>query len=182
MFLLSVFAALFILTGSFVGAFGGTERGFAGIFSPIQEFASKAVKPGRDLVNWVGDTFRAKKDLQRIADERDALRLKLAQAQGQLSEYGQLSDFARSSQTYALQEYGPERARTIGQTSNAWYRNIIIDQGTSDGVQVRNAVVGPDGLVGTIIRANAGTSVVRLITDPRAASPRRSSVTATAPD
>jgi rod shape-determining protein MreC len=32
---------------------------------------------------------------------------------------------------------------------------------------VRNAVVGPDGLVGTVVRANAGQSVVRLITDPQ---------------
>jgi rod shape-determining protein MreC len=166
-FLLSVFAALLILTGSFLGAFGGTERGFSGIFSPIQEFASKAVKPGRDLVNWVGDTFRAKKDLQKVADERDALRIRVSQLQGQLSEVDQLNRFAQSSQTYSLPDYGPERARTIGQTSNAWYRNIIIDQGTSDGVQVKNAVVGPDGLVGTIVRANAGTSVVRLITDPQ---------------
>lgn len=166
-FLLSVFAALFILTGSYLGAFGGTERGFAGIFSPVQEFASKAVKPGRDLVNWVGDTFRAKNDLQKVTDERDGLRTKLAQVQGQLAEVDQLNRFAQSSQTYTLEDYGAKRARVIGQTSNAWYRNVVIDQGTSDGVAVKNAVVGPDGLVGTIVRASAGSSVVRLITDPQ---------------
>jgi len=166
-FLLCVFAALFILTGSYLGAFGGTERGFAGIFSPIQEGASKVAKPGRDLVNWVGDTFRAKKDLQKVSEERDALRIKVGQMQGQLSEAEQLGRLAKSSQSYTLDAYGPKRARTISQTSNAWYRNVVIDKGTSDGVAVKNAVVGPDGLVGTIVRASGGQSVVRLITDPQ---------------
>lgn len=167
MFLLCALAALFLLTGSYLGAFGGSERGMAGVFSPVQEAASAVAKPGRDLVNWVGDTARAKKELQRVADERDALRAKLANAQGQLGDLEQLNRFAQSSQTYDLASFGAERARNIGQTSNAWYRNIVIDKGTSDGVAVRNAVVGPDGLVGTVIRASAGQSVVRLITDPQ---------------
>jgi rod shape-determining protein MreC len=166
-FLLLVFATLFLLTGSFVGAFGGSERGFAGIFSPIQEGVSKAAKPGRDLVNWVGDTFRAKKDLEEVTKERDALRIKLGQMQGQLAELEQLNRFANSSQSYTLDAYGPKSANVISQTSNAWYRNVVIDQGTSDGVAVKNAVVGPDGLVGTVVRASRGSSVVRLITDPQ---------------
>ncbi|MFT4034831.1 MAG: rod shape-determining protein MreC [Patulibacter sp.] len=167
-FLLLVFGALVLLTGSFVGAFGGTERGFAGIFSPLQEGVAKVAKPGRDLVNWVGDTFRAKQDLAKITDERDALRLKLGQVQGQLSDADQLNRFAQSSQSYGpLDQYGPKTAHVIGQTSNAWYRHVIIDVGTGDGVAVKNAVVGPDGLVGTVIRASGGTAVVRLITDPQ---------------
>jgi rod shape-determining protein MreC len=166
-FLLSVFAALFLLTGSYLGAFGGTERGLAGIVSPIQEFASKAAKPGRDLVNWVGDTIRAKKDLARIAGERDGLRVQLARVQAQLSEVDQLNHFAQSSQTYTLEDFGAKRARVIGQTSNAWYRNVVVDQGTRNGVGMRNAVVGPSGLVGTVVRTSGGSSVVRLITDPQ---------------
>jgi rod shape-determining protein MreC len=165
-FLLLVLAAFVLLTGSFVGAFGGAERGFAGIVSPIQEGASKVAKPVRDLVNWVGDTFRAKGDLKEITRERNALRFQNAQLTARLVQAGQQAGIDEIKAESALSKYGPVDAHVLVQSTSAWYRSIVIDQGTSKGIAYGNPVVGPDGVVGTVIRANGGTAVVRLITDP----------------
>jgi rod shape-determining protein MreC len=165
-FLLLVLAAFVLLTGSFVGAFGGAERGFAGIVTPIQEGASKVAKPVRDLVNWVGDTFRAKGDLKEVERERNALRFQNAQLMARLVQTGQQSGIAEIKAEAALAKYGPVDAHVLLQSTSAWYRSIVIDQGTSKGVAYGDPVIGPDGVVGTVIRASGGSAVVRLITDP----------------
>lgn len=165
-FLLFVLAAFVLLTGSFVGAFGGTERGFAGIVSPIQEGASKVVKPARDLVNWVGDTFRAKSDLEKVRAERDALRTANGQLVGRLSTVVQRTELERIMTTADLGRYGPVPANVITTSPSAWYRTVQIDKGSSNGIKEGNPVVGPNGLVGRVLRVQGGSSIVRLITDP----------------
>ncbi len=159
-------SAFILLTGSFVGAFGGAERGFAGIFSPIQEGASKVVKPARDLVNWVGDTFRAKSELEKVRAERDAALIangQLVDRLGVLSQAGKIDVIAQQA---TLDRYGPVAARIAGSSSSTWYRNVQIDKGSSSQIQPGNPVVGPGGLVGRVLRVQSGSAIVRLITDP----------------
>ncbi len=165
-FLLLVLSAFILLTGSFVGAFGGAERGFAGIFSPIQEGASKVAKPVRDLTNWVGDTFRAKGELEDLRKERDALRVANGQLVGRLSTVVQRNELNKIAMSATLDRYGPVEARLIASSPSAWYRTIQIDKGTGDGVREGNPVIGPNGLAGRVVRAQGGSAIVRLITDP----------------
>ena len=62
---LLVAGSLILLTASFGGggALGGVQRGVVSVVAPVQEGASRALKPVRDLVGWVGDTFDAKGQL-----------------------------------------------------------------------------------------------------------------------
>jgi rod shape-determining protein MreC len=53
----------------------------------------------------------------------------------------------------------------IAQSASAWYRTIKISKGTSDGIAYGNPVLAPNGLIGMVISAQAGSSIVRLITD-----------------
>lgn len=165
-FLLFVLAAFVLLTGSFVGAFGGTERGFAGIVTPIQEGASKVVKPARDLVNWVGDTFRAKGELEEMRAERDALQVANGQLVGRLGRVVERTELDRIAATASLERYSPIDVNVIGVTPSAWYRTVTIDKGSSDGIAEGNPVIAPNGLAGRILRVQGGSAVVRLITDP----------------
>ena len=165
-FFLLVATAFILLTGSFVGAFGGAERGFAGIVSPIQEGASKVLKPPRDLVNWVGDTFHAKSDLEEVRKQRDAWALANGQLAGRLSQLVERSELERIAATATLDRYAPVEAHLLSSSPSAWYRNIQIDKGTSSDIADGNPVIGPNGLVGRVIRAQGGSSIVRLITDP----------------
>ena len=59
---LLVACSLLLLTAYFGesagGALHGVQRGVLEVVSPVQEGASRALKPVRDLVGWVGDTLR----------------------------------------------------------------------------------------------------------------------------
>lgn len=166
-FALLVVATLVLLTGSFVGAFGGAERGVAGIVSPIQDGASKVVKPVRDLVNWVGDTFRAKGDIAEVRAERDELRVNNARLIGLMRTRYKDDELSELVGALGLDRYGPVDVTVSGQPTSAWYRHITISKGSSDGISVNDPVIGPDGVVGTVERVLGGSAVVRLVTDPR---------------
>src|ERR1700710_807257 len=54
------------------GALHSVQRGILQVVSPIQEGASRALKPVRDLFGWVADTVSAKGDLKQARQERDS--------------------------------------------------------------------------------------------------------------
>lgn len=160
--------ALLLLAGTFVGALGGAERGLAGIFSPIQEGASKVAKPGRDFVNWFGDTFRAKGELEELREERDTLSIENGRLSNALEVSRETQALADLKGEYSLAAHAPVEASLTSISQSAWSRTMLISKGSSDGVTKGDPVIGAGGLVGTVLRAQGGTAVVRLITDPGA--------------
>src|ERR671929_2291859 len=75
--------SLILLTAYFGESSGGglhaVQRGAMEVLAPIQEGANRALKPFRDLFGWFGDTIDAKKQRDRLVDERDALRREVAE-------------------------------------------------------------------------------------------------------
>jgi len=167
---LLVACSLILLTAYFGESAGGglhaVQRGFLEAVSPIQEGASRALKPVRDLFGWFGDTLDAKK-------QRDQLRAEVRQwrnqaianerAQRKASELAKLVGLDRD---LSLDEMGPVSARVTGRSPTVWFSTITIDKGSSDGVRPYQPVITADGLVGTVSTTVArDTAVVRLITD-----------------
>ena len=72
-----VAASLILLTAYFGesqdGRLHSAQRGALGALSPIQEGASRVLKPFRDLFGWFGDTIDAKDQRDKAKAERDAL-------------------------------------------------------------------------------------------------------------
>lgn len=56
-------------------------------------------------------------------------------------------------------------AQIIGKDATSWFRSILLDKGTKDGVKVNQPVVTHQGLVGKIVRTAPSTALVELITD-----------------
>src|SRR5207302_6613201 len=56
------------------------QRGVVEVLSPIQEGASKALKPVRDIAGWFSDTLHAK-------SQRDQLRKQVQTLQAQVAQY-----------------------------------------------------------------------------------------------
>ncbi len=56
-------------------------------------------------------------------------------------------------------------AQIIGKDATSWFRSILLDKGTKDGVKVNQPVVTHQGLVGKIVRITPSTALVELITD-----------------
>jgi len=167
---LLVVVSLILLTAYFGESAGSplhsVQRGVVTVLSPIQEGASRALKPVRDLFGWFGDTARAKKERDQLKAQRDRL---LEQVVGYKVA---LQDNAELRRTLALdenslQDYDKRTVRVIGRPSNNLLLDRLeVDAGSSDGVRVGDPVVADGGLVGHVSFVAHGTAFVTLITDP----------------
>ena len=57
-------------------------------------------------------------------------------------------------------------AAVISRKTGSWWRQIILNKGSKDGVEIGNIVIGPGGLLGRVNNTSLLTSSVTLITSP----------------
>jgi rod shape-determining protein MreC len=163
---LLVLSSFALLTATYGQQSGGLQRGVSAVFGPLQEGADRALKPARDLVNWVDETFDARGDKDRLETEVEQLRGKVAAGETALSENDQLRKLLGLRSNGELPPgFDPVTGRVIARSPTIWYSTVTIDHGTSAGVAVNDPVITGDGLVGRITSATAGTAQVTLITD-----------------
>ena len=170
---LLVAGSLILLTAYFGESAGGglhsVQRGVVEVVSPIQEGASRALKPVRDLVGWVGDTIDAKGEVKQLRAERNALREQAVTGAAAARENDQLRGLLNLDKARGLDDEGPVAARVIGQDQSVWWSQVLINKGTSDGVLPNHPVVSAEGLVGVVTTATSNSSIVTLLTDHRTA-------------
>jgi rod shape-determining protein MreC len=169
-----IVVSLILISSSFSEAESGPlhtiQRGIATVLSPFEEVADRALKPVRDLVNWFDETFDARGENDALRDEVAELRAQLAEAQGAVGDNEQFRKMLELvDEAPAVGEFAPVTGRVIGRSPTVWYATVTIDKGSSAGVEVNDAVVTGDGLVGRIRETTAGSSQVELITDHRSA-------------
>jgi rod shape-determining protein MreC len=165
---LLVACSLVLLTASFGGdggAVGSVQRGFSEVLNPVQEGASRALKPVRDLFGWFGDTFSAKGKLADVTAERDRLRREVTRYQDAQTENELLRRQLNLNRSLGIAEYRPVGARVFAQSSTVWYATVKIDKGSSDGLRDGMPVLDANGLVGTVSQTTRSAAVVTLITD-----------------
>lgn len=167
---LLVGGALILLTAYFgEGANGGLrslQRGALAVFSPIESVASDALKPFRDLLGWVDDTFDAKGENKDLRAEVQKLRLQVADLDEQLSASTQLEATSELLETRGLDAMGPVNAEVVLASPVIWYSTVNINRGSDDGISVDDPVLNSDGLVGRVIKVVGDASQVLLLTDP----------------
>jgi len=172
-----VVVSLVMISATFSEAESGPlhslQRGVSAALSPIEEGASRALKPVRDLVNWFDETLEARGENEDLQAENAELRAEFTDAQEALGENEQLRglhDLDKSlGRNPELAGYEPVTARVIARSPTVWFSTVQVDRGTSSKVEVNDAVVSPDGLVGRVSETTRGAAQVELITDPRSA-------------
>ncbi len=65
-----------------------------------------------------------------------------------------------------LSDSGSISASVISRKTGSWWRQIILNKGAKDGVEVGSFVVGPGGLLGRVNNTSLFTSSVTLLTSP----------------
>jgi len=78
-------------------------------------------------------------------------------------------DNIRLRQILSLKESSNDEhisAAVISRKTGGWWRQIILNKGSKDGVEIGNIVIGPGGLLGRVKNTSLFTSSVTLITSP----------------
>jgi rod shape-determining protein MreC len=148
------------------GGLHAIQRGFLQALAPLQEGASRALKPARDLVGWAGDVFDAKSENKKLHRQVRDLQGRLAQSEAasrDARELRALVGFNRSSAFPA--GYSPVSARVIARSPTVWYSTITIDKGSDQGLRVNQPVTSGAGLVGKVSDVAPDAARVTLLTD-----------------
>jgi rod shape-determining protein MreC len=155
-----------LLTLTYGQGSNGIQRGVTAIFTPISSVLDRALKPARDLINWVDETFDARGKNHQLETEVQALRKEVVGGKVALSENEELRALLKFDKSGAIpSEYGEVTGHVIGLSPTVWFTTVMIDVGSSEGVKVHDPVVNGDGLVGEVNAVGGGFSKVRLISD-----------------
>ena len=167
--ILLVVCSLILLTAYFgesqSSPLHSVQRGFLQVVSPIQDGASRALKPVRDLFGWFGDTLDAKKERDELRKELEATRKEAIANEAAAREVDQLRKLVALDEELGTDQMAPVTARVITRSPTLWYSTVSINKGTSSGVRIDQPVINGDGLVGTITSATSNAAIVTLITD-----------------
>ncbi|MGH9304780.1 MAG: rod shape-determining protein MreC [Acidimicrobiales bacterium] len=136
------------------------------VVSPVQRGLSAALRPVGNFFSGAVNYGSAVDDNARLRHQLGSIRrmaLENAEAEHQL-------ELVLSEQHLSFVQNIPvELATVISGSSSNFELTFEIDRGRSSGVGVGMPVVSGAGLVGQIVSAAAGSSVVRVLTDPRSA-------------
>jgi rod shape-determining protein MreC len=141
------------------------QRGIVEVFSPIQEGASKALKPVRDIAGWFSSTIHAKQERDQLRKEVAKLRRDNANLQAALIENSQLRAQVKLDNSIGISSYQPVAAHVIQRDPTLWYATVEVDKGSADGVHVDDPVLADGALVGKVSTVAPTVSIVTLITD-----------------
>jgi rod shape-determining protein MreC len=142
------------------------ERTVMTIFSPVPK-----------LVNWIGgtaeDMYHGYLDMRRAVNENLELRRKVASLTTENIKLRQTeSDLRRlRNLLHYSEQFNMETslAQTIMIDTSGRFKAIIIDRGSADGVQVNDAIVNANGLIGRVVLTTQDMAKIQLITDSNSA-------------
>lgn len=143
---------------------------FQGLGGPVGWVLSWPLRTVAFMEDGISQTWHRYLALQGVEEENRRLRKEIEQLQGQNS---QLREAASATERLtALLEFKAQAqpnmvaAQVIGRNTDNWYRTIILNKGTSDGIRPDMGVITSAGVVGRVVKATFATSVVLLVSDP----------------
>ena len=135
------------------------------VFIPQIRAAHGAVEYGVGVSNTVKDLLDTHRENERLKEEITRIQLENAQAQEIMAENGRLT---RALTLRAPKLWQGVWAKTTYREPTQW-NSVIIDKGSSDGVQERSAAIaqknGLPVLAGVVVETNEFTSKVLLLRD-----------------
>lgn len=154
------------------GPLHSVQNGVGSALGPLEDGVSRALKPARDLVNWVDETFDAQGENEKLAEEVADLRAEVVALESALEEGRERGRIAKLAGDEELAAFTPVEARVIGRSPSTWTETLAIDQGRGSGIRLDDPVITGDGLIGRISSLTGGSARVTLLTN------QESSVTA----
>jgi rod shape-determining protein MreC len=155
-----------LLTLTYGQGSNGIQRGVTAVFAPASSILDRALKPARDLINWVDETFDARGKNNKLEEELEVERKAAVGGKVALAENEELRSLLKLDKSGAIPTgYEPVTGRVIGLSPTVWFSDVMIDVGESDGVKLHDPVVNGQGLIGQVTAMSGGVSKVTLISD-----------------
>lgn len=167
----SLYTLFFFLTLSFlIMTFYGRKLDQRLIIDRIVlEILSPAHVVTNSIANWISDILEGYIFLVGLAKENNILQKKLAELEAINNHFLEIEkENQRLKNLLEFRKTLPNviiSAQIIGKDATSWFRSILLNKGTRDGVKVNQPVVTHQGLVGKVVRITPSTALVELITD-----------------
>jgi len=144
----------------------------------IRVWAQSAAAPVQRAVTGAGGAgvgfFERLGNLRHAEAENAQLRERLAAAENELRASRHAVD--ENGRLKALLQFAGDvryetvPARVIARDPSVWFNSLILNRGTTSGVDLDMAVATPEGIVGRVVAVGPLTAQVMLVTDERAAA------------
>jgi rod shape-determining protein MreC len=137
--------ALLFVVSPFIKVTSATIRGVTGTW--------------RDYV----DLRTLREENKRLQFETTTLKRRLEQLQDQALETQRLERLLAMRQASRAEFL---TARVVGKDATNWFKTILLDRGSLEGIRRNQPVLAPDGLVGRVVEVTPSSARVQLLTDP----------------
>lgn len=145
------------------GPLAAIGRGVLTVIGPLQEGVSKAFHPVVEFFSNIANAQRLRADNERFTQRIQELITERAEAIALAQRVEDLENLLNIKEAHGYETTG---ARVIAEVPSNFEWAVTVDRGSSDGIEVNMAVIGPSGLAGRVVRVTPSTAKVQLLIDP----------------
>lgn len=131
---------------------------------------SPFIKVTAALVQGTRNIWRDYVDLRHLREENKHLQGEVAVLQRRIDQLEEQSLETQRLQRLLAMRESPQAgfltARVVGKDATNWFKTILLDRGSQEGVRRNQPVLAPDGLVGRVVEVTPTSAKVQLLTDP----------------
>jgi len=131
---------------------------------------SPFIKVTAALVQGTRNLWRDYVDLRHLREENKHLQGEVAVLQRRIDQLEEQSLETQRLQRLLAMRESPQAgfltARVVGKDATNWFKTILLDRGSQEGVRRNQPVLAPDGLVGRVVEVTPMSAKVQLLTDP----------------
>ena len=139
------------------------QRGIGFAFRPIQGAIDGLGRDLNSIAAAIGEIDRLRLENEALRVENERIRTESRQAEELRRENELLTGLLQLRNGF---EYETVAASVIARESSEVQRRIVLDRGTSDGIEIGDVVIAAGGaLVGRIVEAGSTSATVQLISD-----------------
>ncbi|HEY2055148.1 MAG TPA: rod shape-determining protein MreC [Solirubrobacterales bacterium] len=166
MLALLIVGSFALLTLTYGQGSNGLQRGVTAVFAPVSSVFDRALKPARDLINWIDETFDARGKNHRLEEELQVARKQAVGGKAAIAENAELRKLLKFDKSGAIPEATePVTGHVTGMSPTVWFSAVTIDVGSGEGVAVNDPVVNGDGLIGRVTAVTGSSAKVMLLSD-----------------
>ena len=121
-------------------------------------------------IQGITGTWKDYVDLRAVREENKRLQLETTMLKRRLDQLqDQAVETQRLERLLAMRQSSRAQfltARVVGKDATNWFKTVLLDRGSLEGIRRNQPALAPDGLVGRVVEVTLTSSRVQLLTDP----------------